>query len=86
MRTKTTYAFRAGQAIDLDQIYTIQGLAGGDWWERTGDDLQEHRRDVDMDFSESLRVTRDISITVIVETPNAAFSGAATKPPKRDEG
>lgn len=70
-RTQTTYNFKTGDLFSLDSIWNIQALAGGDWWERTGDDLDAATRKTDLDLSESLRCIRDVKITVIVEVPSA---------------
>jgi len=64
-RTQTSYRFKAGQEFSLDQIFEIQGLGGGDWWEKIPDGGD------DLDMSEACRCTRDIKITVVVETHNA---------------
>lgn len=50
---KDVYDLKKDDRLCLDQIYTIQGIAGGDWWERIGDDL-----------SENIRITRNIKITI----------------------
>ena len=56
MKSKTTtYKFKKGEVIQLDHIYEIQGLAGGDWWTRQDD------------MDEELTVTRDIEIKIIVK-------------------
>lgn len=70
MKTQKTHTFKAGDLFTLDDIYNIQSLAGGDWWERTGEDLPEGKREIDLDMSEFLRCTRDVRITIIIETPN----------------
>lgn len=81
--SKKTYKFVVGDLFALDSIYNIQGLADGDWWERTGEDLPECKREADMDMSEFLRCTRDVIITVIVETPNACRHSPASGPSAR---
>lgn len=63
MRRKEVYTFTKGQQFTLDQIYTIQGLGGGDWWEKADDDMSAFERDM----SESLICTRSIKITIIIE-------------------
>ena len=67
-RTQRTYKFKKGEALSLDQIYDIQGFGGGDWWERTGEDLPSYAKEHDIDLSETLICTRDIKIIVIVES------------------
>jgi hypothetical protein len=52
---KEQYIFKMGQKVHLDEIYEIQGLGGGDWWER---------KDLNNDFDEDLVITRDITITI----------------------
>lgn len=64
MRTQRTHRFRKGDEFTLDAIMEIQGLGGGDWWEKIPDGGR------DLDMSEFCRCTRDIKITVVVETPN----------------
>jgi hypothetical protein len=68
--TSKTYTFKKGEKFSLDDIYEIQGLGGGDWWKNVGDDLQEHRRSIDLEMSESLVCTKTIKITVTVEVKN----------------
>ena len=63
-RTQTTYRFRKGDEFTLDAIYEIQGLGGAAWWEKVPDGGHG------LDLSELCRCTRDIKITVVVETPN----------------
>lgn len=58
------HTFKRGDRFTLDSIYAIQGLAGGDWWERTGEDLHDYEREKNMDISEFLVCTRDITITI----------------------
>ena len=36
--TTETYKFTKGQELGLDQIYFIQGLGGGDWWDHPDPD------------------------------------------------
>ena len=69
-RAQKTYRFRLGDKFTLDYIYDIQGLGGGDWWEKVDDGSG------DIDLSEECRCIRDTKITVIVETPNAGVTGA----------
>lgn len=55
---KEIHHFKKGQKIHLDSIYDIQGLGGGDWWER------ENNKD---DFErDDLIITRNIKITIII--------------------
>jgi len=58
-QSKKIYKFKVGRKLSLDAIYDIQGLAGGDWWEKIGDDL-----------SDQIKIVRDITITIIVEQEN----------------
>jgi len=48
------YKFKRGQEIRLDNIYDIQALAGGDWWEHTDAE----------GLSESIIITKDIEIII----------------------
>ncbi len=57
---KNTYRYRQGDEFPLDEIYAIQGLGGGDWWEKISDGAR------DLDMSDICRCTRDIKITVVV--------------------
>jgi hypothetical protein len=59
---KHTYVFRKGQRLWLDQIYIIQGLANGDWWEKEGDD-----------FSEDIIITRSIKIEIKISSPTGTM-------------
>lgn len=47
----------------LDQIYYIQGLAGGDWWEKTGADVSPYDP-MGSDMGEEIIVTRTIKIVI----------------------
>lgn len=64
--TSTTYSFKKSETFSLDDIFEIQGLGGGDWWEKTGEDLPEHLRH-DIGMSESLICTKTIKITITVD-------------------
>jgi len=59
---KHTYEFRKGQRLRLDQIYIIQGLANGDWWEKDGDDL-----------SEDIIIIRSIKIEIKISSPTGTM-------------
>lgn len=63
-RAQKTYRFHKGDEFTLDAIFEIQGLGGGNWWEKVPDCGH------DLDMSENCRCTQDIKITVVVETPN----------------
>ena len=63
MRTREIHKFQVGDRFTLDDIYIIQGLGSGDWWERTGEDTDAS------DLGEDLICTRNITITIIIETP-----------------
>jgi hypothetical protein len=59
--TKTDiYVFAKGQKLHLDDIYTIQGLAGGNWW--TADDPNKEGGDA----GEIVTITENIVIKVKV--------------------
>lgn len=73
-RTQHTYRFKVGDEFTLDSIFHIQGLAGGNWWEKIPDG------GADLDMSEFCRCTRDVKIIVIVETPGP---GARAEPRER---
>lgn len=64
-RTVQTYEFKRGQKLSLDDIYFVQGLAGGDWWDAP-DPLD---RPDGKDRSEEVTIKRSIRITIIIETP-----------------
>jgi hypothetical protein len=63
-KTQHTYRFRKGEEFTLDAIFDIQGLGGGQWWEKIPDGGG------DLDRSEFCRCTHDIKITIVIETPN----------------
>lgn len=67
MQNKETYKFKKGQVIVLDTIYAIQGLGGGDWWEKTGRDVDQGDR-WGKDLGDEIIITRDIEITIIVKS------------------
>ena len=71
-REQKTYRFRQGDEFTLDAIYAIQGLGGGDWWEKVPDGGR------DLDMSEVCRCTRDIKITVVEQTPNVRVQAGQT--------
>lgn len=48
-----TYKFKRGQTEHLDDIYVIQGICGGDWWEP-----------FIIDEGDDIFITRDIEITI----------------------
>ncbi len=58
--TTTTYRFHKGEVTDLDGIYEIQGLGGGDWWSAS-DPLDGG------DCGEVVTITRDIEIKITVK-------------------
>lgn len=64
MKTKEIHSFKKGQSIDLDHIYHIQGLGGGDWWEKTGRDVPSQK---DIDLGENLICTKTIKIIISIE-------------------
>jgi len=68
MKTREVFTFKKGDRFSLDYIYSIQGLGGGDWWEKTGEDTALK----DIDLGEALVCVRDIKITIVVETPTEA--------------
>ena len=63
METTETHKFKRGQKLHLDDIYDIQGLAGGSWW--TGDDPN----DDDGNQGELVEIVEDITITITVSRP-----------------
>lgn len=71
MSNKQVYRFRKGQITHLDHIYKIQGLAGGDWWEKTGGDVSMPDY-MGLGMGDEIIITRDIEITIIVATPGEA--------------
>lgn len=52
--SRTTWKYKKGQIIGLDDVYEVQGLIGGNWIEGVKDD-----------FDEDVRVLRDIYFEVI---------------------
>lgn len=52
-----SYKFKKGDLVRLDDIYEIQALAGGDWWERAPDAK-------DPDSGEDLIITKDVEIRI----------------------
>jgi hypothetical protein len=56
-RTVETHEFRKGQKLTLDEIYNIQGLAGGNWW--TAPDPADGAAN-----EEEVTITRDITIRI----------------------
>jgi hypothetical protein len=67
---KTVYKFKKGQITVLDNIYAIQSLGSGDWWEKTGNDVDPSDK-MGADLGDEIIITRDIEITIIVTTPGA---------------
>lgn len=56
IKSKAVYTFKKGQVLHLDQIYPIQGLCNGDWYDQ----------DVDgEDAGELVIINRDIIIEII---------------------
>lgn len=66
--TTETYTFRKGQTLQLDWIYTIQGLAGGDWW-TAEDPGTPGQSPFGRTGGETITITRDITIKVIAKSP-----------------
>jgi hypothetical protein len=58
MKLTETHKFRKGEKIHLDEIYAIQGLAGGQWWQR---------EDGEDELSDDLIITETITITITVD-------------------
>ena len=54
--TTEQYKFTKGQRLHLDDIYFIQGLAGGNWWEPD-----------DKEGSDSITITKDVKIRITYE-------------------
>ena len=65
MIIKEVFKFKKGQITDLDSIYNIQGLAGGDWWEKTGNDVDKFDP-MGSDMGDEVIITRNIEITITV--------------------
>lgn len=55
---RESYTFKKGQVVTLDDIYAIQGLAGGDWWDADSPNELEGSR------GEIVTITRNIKITI----------------------
>ncbi len=58
---RVVHSFKKGQRLMLDDIYVIQGLDGGDWWQKTGTDVRESDN---KEFGEELVCTRTVTITI----------------------
>jgi len=58
------YIYRKGEVRHLDDIYPVQGLDGGDWWDHCE---SERRFPGDM-----IIITRDIKISIEVTTVESA--------------
>lgn len=54
--TSKTYSFTRGEKMCLDDIYEIQAIGDGDWWER-----------VNLDIPSPVCCTKTIKITITVE-------------------
>ena len=52
-RRTETHKFKKGEKLGLDNIYGIQGLCEGNWWEFVGSALEE-----------KVIITRDITIQI----------------------
>ena len=63
-----THNFRKGQVTSLDQIYAIQALAGGDWWEPSLDadsnGIAAKGAAATHASGETILITRTLSITI----------------------
>jgi len=73
MKHTSTHRFQRGQRLHLDDIYTIQGLGDGiagigRWWDRDEED------------SDEIVVTKDLSITITIRTPNNSITGGEAVP------
>jgi len=62
--TEQKFEFRKGQKLHLDDIYDIQGLAEGDWWEVDYTD-PGNNGDENGDF---IVITKSIDITIRAKT------------------
>jgi len=56
IKNKEKYEFKKGQKLHLDEIYFIQGLGGGVWWEHINEDT-------DNDVIIIMDITIEITIT-----------------------
>lgn len=61
--TKQVYKFKKGQRVHLDEIYMIQGLAGG-WFE---EERTSERKGAGT-LTDNLVITRDIKFTILIES------------------
>lgn len=61
MKTKEKYEFRKGQILQLDDIYHIQGIGGGRWWNADDPD------DPNGSSGEKVEILEDIKITITIE-------------------
>lgn len=60
METTEKHSFKKGQQMHLDEIYDIQGLADGDWWDFEGE-VGIFGPDDD------IKIVEDIEITITVK-------------------
>jgi len=60
--TTETHKFKKGQELHLDEIYNIQALGGGDWWEAVPDGTIE----CPDTSGELVRIIRDTTIKITV--------------------
>lgn len=61
-KKEEVFRFKKGEILSLDKIYIIQGLGGGDWWEKV-----DGENDYATDVGEEVIITRDIEIKIIVK-------------------
>ena len=60
---KEIHKFKKGYKLQLEEIMQIQGLAGGLWWQKTGDDV-EPGDPFGADIGDEIIITRDITIEI----------------------
>lgn len=59
MKTSESFKFKKGQTSHLDEIYEIQGIGGGEWW-----DHQNHNCGIP---SDEIKILKNIEITIICD-------------------
>jgi hypothetical protein len=60
--TTEKYKFKKGQVLHLDDIYLIQGLGDGKWW-----DASDPHSENDIDRGEIVTIVEDIEFTIKIK-------------------
>jgi hypothetical protein len=64
--TTTIYKFKKGQETHLDEIYFIQSLDDGDWWQHL--DFDDRENSFGHGDGDELVITRNITIEIKITT------------------